>query len=404
MYRAYRLASFLAERLLRPFFPGRFRPPEAGPVDLWMHAASVGELRVAEALLAALASRGASPRVALTLQTESARRLAQRRNLPAQVFSAPWDGPRTVVRTLEILRPRVLVLLETELWPNLLAEALRREIPVCVVNGRLSDRSFPRYLALRRLFRPLLERLTFVGAISPLDRERFLALGAPPERVEVVGNAKYDLLVAEKERVDLEGLSARLRLREGEKVVVFGSMRGGEESLVREVVRQLAAREEVRFVVAPRHLERVSSFKKALEDLGLSLEFFSRHRPARIVLVDEIGPLFGLYGLATAAVVGGSFVPKGGQNPVEPAVWGVPTLFGPHMENFREEVRRLSGAGVRMVQTSAEALSLLRQWLDEEGTRREAREALQKSLSALLGASERYAARILRILNGSHPS
>jgi len=404
MYRLYRLAALLAEALLRPFFPERLRAPEAGPVDLWIHAASVGELRAGEALLAALRRHRPSLRIALTLQTKSALRLAERRGLSARLLPAPWDGPRTVARALEALRPRALALIETELWPNLLAEAHRRRIPVCVVNGRLSDRSFPRYLALRGLFRPLLEGLSFVGTISELDRERFVALGAPPERVEVVGNAKYDLLAAEKERVDLEGLSARLALREGERLLVFGSMRGGEEPLVREVVRELSAREEVRFVVAPRHPKRVSSFKKALEDLGLSLGLFSRRPAARLVLVDEIGPLFGLYGLATAAVVGGSFVPKGGQNPVEPAIWGVPTVFGPHMENFREEVRRLSGPGARKAENPTEALSILEGWFEEREVYLEARRSLLERVSGLLGASERYTEGVLRVLSGSRPS
>ncbi|RUM88289.1 MAG: 3-deoxy-D-manno-octulosonic acid transferase [Thermodesulfatator sp.] len=399
VYGLYRTASLLLEGLLRPFFPERLRPLEAGPVDLWIHAASVGELRAAEALLVALKDREPSLRVVLTLQTQSALGLARRRGLGAQVFPAPWDGPRTVTRTLETLRPQMLVLVETELWPNLLAEALRRGIRVCVVNGRLSDRSFPRYLALRRLFTPLLQRLSFVGAISERDRERFVALGVPPKRVEVLGNAKYDLLVRERARVDLTALSARLGLQEGEKVVVLGSLREGEEVLAREVAAGLASLEGTRLVVAPRHLERIPAFRKALEGLGTPVGLFSRNQTARILLVDEIGPLFGLYGLATAAVIGGSFVPRGGQNPVEPAVWGVPLVFGPHMENFREEARHLlTVGGACQAQGAAETITILRRWLTEPQARARASSALQQGLTQLLGASQRYATRLLRLL------
>ncbi len=405
MYRFYRWASGLAEKLLAGRYPERFVPSGLTPVDLWMHAASVGESRVAAAILKALRKIRPETKIFLSLQTAAG--LAEARKLlegfsGIKVGLAPWDGPKALKAFFETLRPRVLALVETELWPNLLAEARARNVPVVIVNGRLSDRSYPRYRRLKGLWRPFLTGVAFLGAISERDRARFEALGVPRERTAVLGNAKHDLAFERAGNLDPGPLARRLGLEPGQRLLVFGSLRAGEEHLVAELVAGLSGEPGVRFVVVPRHPERAPDFYRHLAPLGWPVAFFRGAEGLagfRIVIVDEVGPLFGLYALASAALVGGSFASHGGQNPVEPAVFGKPILFGPHMENFRPEAESLLEAGGAVqVNSGAEALSVLRTWLrDPDQAQKVGQKALQAALK-LRGASRRYARVLARFL------
>lgn len=405
MYRLYRLSTRLLEKILSRKYPERFSPPEEDGVEVWMHAASVGESRVAAAILEETLRLRPGLRVLLTLQTRSGLEQARKllKSLPGiRIRLAPWDGPGTIGAWLRKLSPRVLVLVETELWPNLLFEALSHGTPVLILNGRLSSRSFSRYRRLRPLFAPLLARVSMAGVISEEDRERFLALGIPPERVRVLGNAKHDLSFRRVEDLDPVPLVRRLGLRPGERLLVFGSMRRGEEEAVSRIISGLISVPDLRFAVVPRHPERAPEFEKHLTARGLTVSFFRNNHQlagARIIVVDEIGPLFTLYALAEAAVVGGSFQPLGGQNPLEPAILGKPVLFGPHMENFPLESRiLLSGGGARQVNSVEEALSVLSDWLHHPDKAREQGWKAFQCARKLRGASRRYAELLLRFL------
>ncbi len=371
-----------------------------------MHAASVGEAQVAVAILKALWARRPA-RVHLTFQTSTG--LAQARRLlsssKCSLALAPWDGPQTLRGYLQGLSPRLLVLIETELWPNLIKEALQAGTRVILLNGRLSARRFRRYRLTRPLWAPLLRHFTFLGVISEADRDRFLKLGAPPERIQVLGNAKHDLLWERTHTLgyqELKGLVDRLGLSPSEKVLVFGSFRAGEEEAVREMVQALKDLPGVRFVVVPRHPERARAFYESLAPLGLPVAFFKGAQGLqgfRVVIVDEIGPLFSLYALAEAAVVGGSFAPLGGQNPIEPAVWGKPVLFGPYLENFPlEKEVLLTEGGACQVDSPEKGAQVLKTWLTEPREReRRARQAF-RAASKLKGASQRYAQILARFL------
>ena len=411
MYGIYRLLSGLAEKTLARRYPERFSAVAVeAPAEVWMHAASVGESRVAAAIVRRLLELRPRTRVFLTLQTETG--LSEARKLLAhlqgvRVELAPWDGPCVVRDFLERLRPRVLALVETELWPNLMREAAGRGVSLLILNGRLSPRSFTRYRWLIPLFRPVVRGVALAGVISEEDGERFRSLGVPAERIVVGGNAKHDLTFERIGELDPAPLVRRLGLGPGERVVIFGSMRGGEEDLVRETVAALLGEEGVRFVVVPRHPQRAPDFYQGLSGLGATVAFFRRGDPsrARIVVVDEVGSLFGLYALAEAAVVGGGFVPKGGQNPVEPAMLGKPVIFGPHMENFLPEVRTLlAGKGAVQVGTAGELSSVLRRWLRDPAGAREVGRRAFSAARRLRGASRRYAEMLLRFLNGPPPA
>ncbi|OAQ20383.1 3-deoxy-D-manno-octulosonic acid transferase [Thermosulfurimonas dismutans] len=406
MYKFYRFLSFFLEKGLAHRFPERFRRPNSSPpVALWMHAASVGEVQVAGAILKALKAKHPDIPIFLSLQTQTGLKRAKSLlgNMSGmRIELAPWDGPRTVAAFLEVLRPKVLVLIETELWPNLIKEAFARGTKVLILNGRISEKAFRRYRLIKPLLVSLLEGVNFIGTISSEDRERFLALGAPPQRVEVFGNAKHDLLFERAKSLDPSDLRERLGLVGGEKLVVFGSVRGGEEKIVRQMISALKDLPDIRFVVVPRHPERAESFFKTLAPLGLSVSFFRGANGLsgfRIVIVDEVGPLFGLYALSEVAVIGGSFVEKGGQNPVEPAVFGKPILFGPHMENFRPEARALLlGQGAHQAKDPAEATTVLRSWLLEPTKASEIGRKALLSAEKLRGASRRYAEILRRFL------
>ncbi len=246
----------------------------------------------------------------------------------------------------------MLVLAESELWPNVLAECAAQRVPVVVVNARVSDRSLPRYMRLRRWWRPFLQELTLVLAQSADDARRFVAIGVPEERVRVGGNLKFDARTPRASGV-VEQL--RAQLPQGAKVLVAGSTLEDEERVLLEVWPAVCARTpDAVMVIAPRHPERFARVS-ALAREG-KVHFAQRSTwdgapisAGSVFLLDSIGELGSAYELATVAFVGGSLVPEGGHNPLEPARLGVPVLMGPHYENFREAVELLRSASALRV-------------------------------------------------------
>jgi 3-deoxy-D-manno-octulosonic-acid transferase len=321
--------------------PGRLMHGRASgerPV-IWLHAVSVGEVLAVTRLVRTLDVELADYLVVISTTTRTGQALARERFDANRVFYCPLDLPWAVRAYLNALRPCMLILAETEFWPNLLSGCFRRGIPVVVVNARISDRSWPRYLRLRRLWRPLLSRLSCVLAQSQVDAERLLALGCRPESVSVAGNLKFDVRAAQEAEATrmLRALAADVRL------VVAGSTLEGEEAALVEAWPQLLAGEtDMALVIAPRHPERFGAVAALLERSGHTWtkrsewagEPAERLPPGTIVLLDTIGELASVYSLATVAFVGGSLVPAGGHNPLEPAQFGVPIVMGPHFANF----------------------------------------------------------------------
>jgi 3-deoxy-D-manno-octulosonic-acid transferase len=320
---------------------GRFAPrvPAFPARPLWIHACSVGEVAVARALLRACAERAPQVPVLLTVSTVTGRAEASKVTQADSLAWLPFDHPLSVAGFLARARPRGLVLVETELWPNLLRLARRSGIPAVVVNGRLSDRRMARYRRHAPWLRPVVSCLDHVCAQSAGHAARFGELGVPADRVTVTGNLKFDAAPTpppEDARRDL-----RARCGAGNApVVVFGSTRPGDEAMAAACLRALVGRfPGVRLVVVPRHLDRADEVAAAF---GEPVARWSRVRtgeetPGRVLLVDTMGELAAFYAIATVAVVGGSFDPAvGGHNPLEPAALGIPTVFGPHMQNFAD--------------------------------------------------------------------
>jgi 3-deoxy-D-manno-octulosonic-acid transferase len=264
------------------------------------------------------------------------------------VINSPVDFPRTVRRALKSLCPSVYVCMETELWPNILWQACRQGVDTAVLNGRLSDRSFPVYMKIRGLVAPLLKNMSLLCVTSEKYARRFIALGAEADRVKVCGNVKYGGLL----RRDVSRPSGRIISMFGtckRRVWVAGSIRHGEEAIVARAHRIILETFPDAFLfVAPRHLDRVETVRQELERTGLKSCFLNvakRFDDVSTCIVNTIGDLFDIYGVSSVAFVGGSLVCKGGQNIMEPAAWGMQVIHGPWVSNFEDAADALKAEG-----------------------------------------------------------
>lgn len=376
------LPEELGERL------GRL-PPEAlarlaGRPVLWVHAASAGEVAAVAEILRRLKERPGAPAVVLTTTTRAGRDAAARLASVDASALAPVDCWPAVRRFLGRVKPYALVLVETELWPNTIELCARAGLRIGVVNGRVSERSFPRYRLIAPLLRPFLRRIVRVAARTEVDAQRFAALGLPRERILVAGNMKYDRLAAGDER----GRAELSRLGwQAAPVLVAASTHPLEEEMVLEAFAVLRRRSpDLKLVLAPRHVERAGDAAQTLLRTGLPFCRLGGQSPAEacVLLVDAMGWLPSFFVCARAAFVGGSLVPVGGHNVLEPAVAGIPVIFGHHVEHTREAAGALlaCGGGFQVshagslaevlgrlldspqeaVSSGAKALALLRSW------------------------------------------
>ncbi len=318
---------------------------------IWLHAVSVGETLAAAPLLKALRARFPRHRLIVSTTTATGQAVARSRIVEANGFCYfPFDWRFAVRRALAAIKPRAVILMESELWPNFLAECSARQIPVLVANGRISDRSFKRSRYVRGLLKPLYRNVTRFLMQSALDAERAVALGAEPALISVSGNLKYD--IGDKEQpaqlTELTNELARIFDLNQAPLIVAGSTSEGEEELLLTAflaLRQASGLEATRLLIAPRQPERFDQVARLFEQRGLNYLRRSacvgtaRVEPAKVILLDSMGELAALYQLASAVFVGGSLVPKGGHNILEPAFYAKPIIVGPHMENFREITR-----------------------------------------------------------------
>jgi len=387
----------------RPRFRDRLgrNLPEMPPGGFWLHAVSVGEVEIARRLVAELAALGGDVPIVVTATTATGLDLA-RRTLPegVPVAPCPLDLPGAVGRFVDAARPRVLVVVETELWPEMLHQAAVGGIPAAVVNARLSDRSFRNYRKVGRLLRPLLEPLALVLARSAPDAERFAALGVAASAIRVAGNVKYDL---EPNREPLPWAETLQSAAGDRPVVVAGSTMEGEEEIVLEAAaRASAGGQPFLLVLAPRHPERFDTVAELVRARSLGMVRRSTgESPGRgtsVFLLDTIGELARAYRLAAAAFIGGSFVPTGGHNPLEPAVWGVPVLSGPHVHNFREVYDEMTAARAAVLVDGVDELTdALAGWLDNPRAAGVAGAAGRAVVETNRGATARTAAALLEL-------
>jgi len=393
--------------------PASFQTSGAGAIGV--HAVSVGETLAVVRLVQSLQEQYPSRKIFLSHVTPAGR-VAGETRLPGVTgrFYLPLDWSWCVRRMLDRIRPALLLIVETELWPNLLREARKFGSRVILVNARLSDHSFRGYRLVRPLMRRVLEPIEWICAQTERDAERFRSLGARPERVVVTGNLKFDVkspevAVAKELR---KALGDVLRI----PVIVAASTMPGEEALLLEAWTEIRRRHSrAVLILAPRHPPRFEEVARFLDlqhksfirrtDLGkggrkLSVQLAS----PEILLLDSIGELAGIFELADLVIMGGSLVPTGGHNLIEPAYWGKAIIFGPHMENFRDVAQLFLqvGAGVQVRNPrglTRQALELL----DDTPRRLQLGERARHVLAQASGATERVLVRVRELLRADAP-
>jgi len=321
--------------------------PALKPV--WIHALSIGELLSAGGLIQRL-HRGIEGRsLFLSVSTASAFAMARERFAGScdGIFYFPYDVGIAVKRTISAVDPALIVLVETDIWPGFLAEVRRRRIPSLLVNGRLSPESFRTYSRLRLLFEPSFNTFRSIYAQSPAETERFLSIGVTRERLRRPGNLKFDVAAALPGAAAVAAIGKELFVSPDARILIAGSTHRGEEQLVRSCFLRLRSHfPGLQLIVVPRRPERGPEVLQLFEGDALDAALASQlNRPATVVVVDRMGYLSRLYAVAEVAVIGGSFVPQGGQNPIEPAAWGKPVVFGPDMQDFPDVAAWLLQAG-----------------------------------------------------------
>lgn len=373
---------------------GEWRRPEPPPftqgVWWWVHAVSLGEVKAIEVFLREAPAK-ANVTIFLTLVTPEALAWASERNLAAVIAAAPIDLPWVVRRVFQRVNPRLFISVESEFWPNLLREARRSGAKVALMNGRISARSYRSYLRVRSILSALWDNFDLFAVRQHEDASRFVDLGVPQPMIHVTGNMKYDLPLPDRERGS-SSTSDLLRL-------VIGSSREGEEKELLPVLAPLRQKfPGLQIIWAPRHIDRMSE----IEQLFAAHSIPAVRKSVRLssqdphVLWDTMGDLVEAYKSADIALIGGSFVPKGGQNPIEPAALRVPVVFGPSMENFH-------GISEVMVQQKGAAqvtLTELRACLDRLLSSRDERIAMGERARAAVQSRQGATPKTITLLKG----
>jgi 3-deoxy-D-manno-octulosonic-acid transferase len=313
---------------------GRLKLPQLEGT-IWIHAVSVGEVKAVEKLISRIRQQFPGRPLVVSTTTPTGQQLARdRRDLIDHSFYFPLDLPGAIGRTLDRVRPQLVIIAETEIWPNFLRICRQRNVPVMMINGRISDKSLPGYAKLRRWLRPVLDNYLVLGMQSEQDRDRIESIGAKAERVAVFGNLKYDIAPPTRP------LDAKLVafLRNWRELWIAASTMPGEDELVLDSYIALKqSRPDLKLMLAPRHPDRAENILaliKARQLIGMRRSALGYD--GDVLVLDTVGELASCFEFASIVFVGGSLVERGGHNVLEPASHSKPVVFGPHMENFRE--------------------------------------------------------------------
>ncbi len=373
---------------------------------IWIHAVSVGEVKATQAIVRELETLDFRGTIVLTTTTMTGQRFA-RKQLAGRldIRYAPVDMWGPTARFVARHRPVVLVCMETEIWPNWIAKAHRSGMKTAFINGRISSRSTRSYRLIRPLIAPLLRKVDVFSMISDGDARRIIDLGAPPERVRVNGNVKMDAAGAAADSQTATSLKQAFAIADDTPVLVAGSIRGGEATIMIDVYERLAARiPDLVCIVAPRHLANAARIAAYARERGVRCQYRTelqagRQRSSSVVILDTIGELRDVYSVASVVFCGGSLVPLGGQNVLEPALWGKPVLFGPSMEDFQEARALLETCGGgRCVEDRDALVANASTLLMDPAKARKMGRAARQAVLARQGAARRHARVIVDLL------
>lgn len=373
---------------------------------IWLHAVSVGEVQAVEPLIQQLLTRYPKKRVVVTTTTPTgAQRALALFGGQIRHYYAPFDLPSVTKRFLTALKPQILILVETEIWPNLVHEASAQGVPILLANARLSARSAKGYRKVLGLTRETLQKITLIAPHAEEDAQRFLALGARAQNVEVTGSIKFDIRLSASQREESEVL--RRQWGGGRSVWLAASTHEGEEGPILEAHARLREQlPEALLVLVPRHPERFDQVAELVESQGFNLQRRSAGGVCKpdtaVYLGDTMGELPLFFGAVDLAFIGGSLVPVGGHNLLEAAVHGVPVVFGPHMFNFADIVRLfLKNRGAVQVENIDELAGLLMEWLSDASARSQVGETGRKLVECNRGALQKLLDQIKRLLERS---
>lgn len=328
-------------------YPASVRDGVGGRQTVWVHAVSVGEVQAARPLLHALLAAHPQDRIVLSTITHSGFAVAQQQASERVIpIYFPLDLRGCVRRALNTMHPRLLVLMESELWPVMIDQTRARQVPVVVVNGRVSTRAFRRYQLVKPVLRAMMRQVNVFLVQTQRDADRVIDLGAPSDRVRITGSLKWDASIGTRPTPDaIRRQAAWIGLTPQDPVLVAGSThRGEEEPLLRTFTALRRTYPRARLILAPRHLERLGEVDDLVQRVGLTPQHLSQEAGGHdwdVGIVDTFGQLPLYYGLASAVFIGGSLIPHGGQNPLEAASLGKPIVFGPYMYNFLEIAEQL---------------------------------------------------------------
>ena len=316
----------------------------SGKDVIWIEAVSVGEVSLCKNFLPLLKKKFPHSSIVLSTVTKTGNDLAKKLfSDTATVVYFPLDFTFIVKKVVAKIRPKIYVMVETEIWPNLLKEIYRNSIPAILINGRISDKSFGKYKLVRPFLKKILDKIGVFCMQSKVYAERIIALGAPEARVRVTGNMKFDVNIAQGAK-PVNRMQELIGLKDGQELFVAGSTHSGEEEEVLEAFKTLVKDfPKLKLLIAPRHIDRASEVEKAVKRWGLGSQRMSDLNSGHtapdgqsVLILDAIGQLNDIYAISTLVFVGGSLIKHGGQNPIEPAVLEKPVLFGPYMFNFKD--------------------------------------------------------------------
>ncbi|OGW75267.1 MAG: hypothetical protein A2Z72_00880 [Omnitrophica bacterium RBG_13_46_9] len=373
---------------------------------VWVHAVSVGEVLAAKNFVEKLTATPEGVKVVLSTTTKTGNAVAQ--NVLGKdilKFYFPLDLSFAVRRAVDLINPRLMVIMETEIWPNLILELSGRKIPIVLLNGRISNKSFEGYRRIKFLFGDIFKRIDMFSMQTDKDAERIKALGAPEKNVIITGSMKFDIDLRE----NVTRSKSELGIDESSLLIIAGSTHPGEEEVILGVYGKLAKEfQDLRLLIAPRHIDRVGSIKNLIEQKGFKAvalsEFIKRGRKNpvlgdTVLILDTLGELRHLYRLATIVFMGGSLVRRGGHNLAEPAVFAKPILFGPHMFNFRDMARSfLEDNAAIEVKNSKELFNTLKILVKEGDKRAVLGSNAKKLIEKNKGATDRNICEVKKFI------
>lgn len=369
---------------------------------IWFHAVSVGETKAALPLVQRLKEKYPGVKVVFSTVTATGNAVAAKEGSEwiDSLIYFPLDFHWVVNRLVRKLKPKVFVVIEKEIWPNILKVFKKNKVPVMVVNGSISDRSFKRYRMFGFFFKRIFKDISYFLAQTKKDGDKVITLGIEPARVAATGNIKFDIEPPHWNPLERDALLQGLNITADDRILVAGSTHEGEEEIILDVFKRLKQEfPELRLILAPRHPERFNEVERLIKGMGFSMIRRSVITPNsyEVILLDTIGELCNFYSIATIAFVGGTLVDIGGHNLLEPAFYKRPVLYGPYLKSYVEMAGMLeaAGGGIR-VQNGEEFFDKAKQLLTDEVYRQNAGDAAYSVIDANKGATD----KCLKILEG----